>query len=188
MNIFVLDQDIQQSARFHNNSHVVKMPTEIFQMLSFNIRFFLGDQNNDWLIPNEDKEVPLLAKFSKGHFNHPCSVWMRESQANIDYSVRLAVALEDEWRFRFNHDSKQTHKAVQRMCDFLDTPMYQELLKHIPDVPATDFAQALPEQYRHRDPVVAYREYYIRDKQHLANWGKREMPSWYKNISENTRL
>jgi hypothetical protein len=63
----------------------------------------------------------------------------------------------------------------------------QYLREHIPDADVfpeqrlTQFAQAMPDQYKHEDAVVAYRNYYMsEEKQKIATWNKkREAPAWY---------
>jgi hypothetical protein len=42
----------------------------------------------------------------------------------------------------------------------------------------TPFAQAMPDEYKHDDAVVAYRAYYINEKANLLRYTKRERPSW----------
>jgi hypothetical protein len=39
----------------------------------------------------------------------------------------------------------------------------------------------MPDQYKHEDAVVAYRNYYMsEEKQKIATWNKkREAPEWY---------
>ena len=40
-------------------------------------------------------------------------------------------------------------------------------------------AQAMPDEYKHADPIVAYRRYVINEK-HYAKWEKgRAMPNWW---------
>lgn len=46
----------------------------------------------------------------------------------------------------------------------------------------TDFAQAMPDEYKNEDAVEAYREFYIKDKSKKMKmtWKKRNVPEWYK--------
>ena len=37
---------------------------------------------------------------------------------------------------------------------------------------------AMPDDVKNESSVVAYRDYYIKYKQHLAKWTKREVPHW----------
>ncbi len=43
----------------------------------------------------------------------------------------------------------------------------------------TPFAQAMPDQYRCEDAVVAYRKYYLGEKARFAKWKHTNAPSWF---------
>jgi hypothetical protein len=53
----------------------------------------------------------------------------------------------------------------------------------IPELPnrgLTEFAQAMPEQYKTMgDPVLAYRKYYVNEKSKFAKWTCNPEPVWY---------
>ena len=54
----------------------------------------------------------------------------------------------------------------------------------MPDLPSTGltpFAQAMPEQYRNKNAVKAYRDYYINEKSSFLTWTKRKTPMWINN-------
>jgi hypothetical protein len=152
MNIFVLDNSIQKSARYHNDKHIVKMVVEIVQMMSTTNRL-----------------NGLEEGYKITHKNHPCSVWMRESLSNWLYAKELVNELNKEWKFRYNHT--RNHKSYE-VAMSLSKPNVQ-------DIGITTFAQAMPDTYKNEDIVLAYRNYYIGDKQHLAKWTKREIPDWF---------
>jgi hypothetical protein len=42
----------------------------------------------------------------------------------------------------------------------------------------TPFAQAMPEQYRNNDAVIAYRNYYIGEKSEMLQYKNRDIPEW----------
>jgi len=44
----------------------------------------------------------------------------------------------------------------------------------------TEFAQAMPKEYRSSDIVKAYRDYYLNEKDHIATW-KIKIPNWWEN-------
>jgi hypothetical protein len=46
----------------------------------------------------------------------------------------------------------------------------------------TEFAQAMPEDYKQKDPVEAYRLYYQMDKSEIASWKIRGAPEWWENV------
>ena len=49
---------------------------------------------------------------------------------------------------------------------------------NLPDIGLTEFAQAMPEEYKSEDAVKAYQTYYFNDKKHFAKWTKRNIPSF----------
>jgi hypothetical protein len=163
MNLFILDQDPFISATFHIDRHVVKMPTETAQMISF----VYHDQEL-WNKPIPD----FVMKFSKSHYKHPCSVWIRESLSNFLYACTLGLALYQEYQYRYNNPEK--HKRAFEIMKFgLTNP------PNLPDKGLTKFALAMDETYKLCDnPIENYREYYRKGKQHLHSWKNRPKPIW----------
>jgi len=166
MNIFVLDSDLHRCAAFHNDSHVTKMITEHRQMMCSVYR--------------DHPETPVgFNAFRKIHYNHPCTIWVRESIANWLWLAKLSGILEDEWRLRYNHSSSHRHKSAE-FIERLEIP------KWLPDIPMTPFAMAMPEKYEQADRIAAYRTYYIHDKIYnkagklMCVWRNRGVPDWYQ--------
>jgi hypothetical protein len=161
MNLFILDQDPKISAMFHTDRHVVKMPTETAQMISF-----IYHDKQYW-----SKEVPdFIMGFSKTHYKHPCSIWIRESIENFIYACKMGLALYEEYQFRYNKPDKHT-RAKQ---------IFEFALNNIPNinnVEQTPFALAMDTQYIVSDcPIENYRNYYKAGKNHLFNWKNRPKP------------
>jgi len=156
MNIFILDWDVDKCAHYHNDRHIVKMPTELAQCLSTAKRYF------------EDTDESL---YRSTHVNHPSNKWIREGKDNYLWTFNLLKALLVEYDFRYNPTKHQRAKNL-----------LEKLSEAPSDIPAgwTKPRLAMPEQYQLTDPVEAYRLYYIKDKQHLAKWSKRSVPEWYK--------
>jgi len=44
----------------------------------------------------------------------------------------------------------------------------------------------MPDDVKHECSVMAYRNYYIKYKQHLAKWTKRGAPNWYEQMGLRT--
>jgi hypothetical protein len=151
MNIFILDQNPKLSAQYHSDAHVVKMILEHAQMMSTVVRRFGLDEG-----------------YKPTHQNHPCTKWVGESIANFYWLYNLTFYLNLEYRYRFNHNFN--HKSFD-VVDNLPIPL-------IPNIGLTPFAQAMPDQYKNIDPVVAYRAYYKNEKAHLFKWTKRNKPEW----------
>ena len=50
----------------------------------------------------------------------------------------------------------------------------------IPVIGQTAFAQAMPDEYRDTDPVLAYRRYYLGAKAAICKWTNRDVPAWFE--------
>ena len=58
-------------------------------------------------------------------------------------------------------------------------------LDNKPNIPDKDFTQppkAMPDEYKKADPIEGYREYYKKEKKHIAKWSKRSAPYWYTEV------
>jgi hypothetical protein len=155
MNIFVLDTNHTQNAQYHVNTHVVKMPTEAAQMLSTVLR-----------------NMGIDTGFKITHAHHPCTKWAQESLENWCWLRDYGLSLEEEWRFRYGHASTKVHKSCE-VIRSLPTP-------NLPSKGLTAFAQAMFDVCRRDSTIEAYRLFYKNFKNHLANWGKRGEPVWWK--------
>ena len=152
MNIFVLDSDIKKCAQYHNNKHVVKMILESAQLLC----------TAHWELGGE-------APYKKTHHNHPCGVWARQSKSNYMWLCKLGLQLCKEFEHRFH--KKHKTKDVILWC-LQNIPVFK-------DSEMTPFAQAMPDEFKSSDAIEAYRNYYMIDKRHLADWGNRPAPEWW---------
>ena len=153
MNIFILDEDIEQCARYHCDQHVNKMVLESAQMLCTALN-----------------KKGISTPYRSTHINHPCVLWIESSFDNFEWLKELALALNREGRFRYKREKDHASISVIRQ---LETHKYvrEGLLP---------FAQAMPDQYKNiDDPVSAYRSFYIGEKSQFATWREREVPEWY---------
>jgi hypothetical protein len=153
MNIFILDNDIKKSAQYLVDKHVVKMCLEHVQLLCS--QFPKGE-----------------APYSRTHVNHPCSQWARESKQNYEWLLLYTEEMFKEYTKRYGG---KIHKSQRVMYWCRDN--HPRLM--LPNKGLTPFAQAMPEQYRDKDPVKAYRNYYLSEKRHIAKW-KTKPPYWWK--------
>lgn len=157
MNIFVLDTDPAVAATLLCDQHVGKMLLEACQLLC---------------------NCHDAAPYKRTHFNHPCSVWVRQSTGNYRWLAKHALALAAEYEHRFSHRHGSNDVAVG--CAL------HALLNQ--NTEPTPFAQAMPEQYRDIDPVRAYRRYYAAEKRVLrgkpVTWTRRERPAWFDATEE----
>lgn len=161
MNIFVIDSNPSLCASYHVDRHIIKMPLETAQMLSF--AYYHEELWND--------EIPtLLMNFSKGHDKHPCSLWIRESMENFLWTCELGIQLVKEYRFRYNSMKHQRCLDIFNWC-----------LQNPPNLPVkgiTPFALAMPNEFKVKDEVDSYRNYYKFGKTELLKWTKRDKPTW----------
>lgn len=154
MNIFVLDTDPALAAEAQCDKHIVKMPLETAQLLC------TAAALNGALAP----------RYRPTHAKHPCTLWAAASRRNYDWLIAHGVALANEYRRRYG----RTHASE---AVILDAVRYFPLL---PDTERTPFAQAMPDQYRAADAVVAYRAYYLGAKQAFATWRSPSAPpAWW---------
>ena len=157
MNIFILDRNIKTCARYHADQHVVKMILESAQMLCTVVNRNGG-----------------RAPYKSTHPKHPCTLWTGRSLSNWRWLRRLALALNQEYRYRYGTASD--HKSAR---------VIQELpFPEIADIGLTEFAQAMPAQYRvPGDAVQAYRRFYIGEKARFAKWTRRRPPRWFTEVA-----
>jgi hypothetical protein len=158
MNIFFLDWDVNKCAKDHCDKHVVKMILEYGQLLCG--AHHMTDQVND--------QVP----YKLSHKNHPCSIWVRESLSNYLYLCELGLALCKEYTFRYG----KRHKT-QDVIEWCVTNKVK-----ICDKGFTEPPKAMPDEYKVKDVVESYRNYYRKDKVRFANWKSGYKPEWLDNL------
>lgn len=153
MNIFLLDDDVEQCARFHCDQHVGKMILESAQLLCTALN-----------------EKGFTTPYRSTHIRHPCTLWVGDSYDNFQWLVRLCVALNDEYRWRY--DKNQDHASIGVVRQIENSRFSSWGL--------TPFVQAMPAQYKDvKDPIAAYRRFYCVEKSAFATWTKREIPDWF---------
>jgi hypothetical protein len=155
MNIFILAFSAQTAAQFHCDKHVVKMILESAQLLYC----------AHWMT---DATTLPAGAYRKTHPNHPCAIWTRESLDNYVWLCELALALCDEFTFRYG----KVHKTQAHI---------EWLVAHPPVIPAigiTEIRQAMPVEYKRPNPVEAYRAYYLGAKTRLLTYTKRQTPQF----------
>ena len=160
MNIFVLDTNPIIAAEMHCDKHIPKMVLELAQMLT---------------TAHHAHGVAKEGMYKQAHLNHPCTKWVRETAANYLWAYRHFHALASEYRIRFG----KYHKSWAEHGVRLMRPP-EPLLQKGGEL--TEFAQAMPDEYKCDDAVTAYRAYYINDKEYFAKWEKgRDEPDWWSN-------
>ena len=163
MNIFVLDNDPCIAAQYNCDKHIVKMVLELFQQLGSAV---IRHGATPDMMPLTSKGTPLKG----GYHNHPCTRWCGDSRENFLWACLHALELCNEYSKRYNkiHSCK---KGIEKLCEMDDI---------VPSKGLTNFAQAMPDEYRNTDAVTAYRTYYINDKKEFATWKMGNVPPWWE--------
>ncbi len=155
MNIFILDKDVKKCAQYHCDKHVVKMILETAQLLC-GVHHMTTPVNEN---------VP----YKLSHKNHPCAIWARESYTNYLYLCELGLALCDEYTHRYG----KRHKSMEVIFWCISNR------PNIPDKGLTEFAKAMPEEYKVESAVESYRNYYRGAKSGFVSWKNRDVPRWF---------
>lgn len=161
MNIFVLDRNPKQSARYLCNIHVRKMLVESAQMLSNAF-----PESALALAPKTQKDT--IRRHS--YLHHPCSKWVIESGGNFDWLTEHALEIAQEY-------TRRTGK-VHFTEDFVKwVDANRDLASNVEPGPLTEFAVAIsPDKIAYEpcqkltDVVEKYRLYYKLDKAQIAKW------------------
>ena len=151
MNIFYLDKDPKLAAIYQYNKHVVKIILESAQMLC-TAHHCYGDAEQKANVP-----------YKQAHLNHPSTIWARQSRSTYMWLYDHMMALGTEYYVRYG----KTHLTITKCKEFLATPP-----KYIQGDEWSQPPQAMPDEYKHEDSIIAYWQYYINDKSHIA--GKTE--------------
>jgi len=151
MNIFYLHKDPMRAAMYQYNKHVVKMILESAQMLCTAHHHYaeLNDYDTDYI------------PYKKAHYNHPSTVWVRQNSRNYYWLYHHMLALGDEYKKRYG----KKHLSISK-CKLP--------LQYVPTGmplggPITQPPQAMPDEYKHKDSITAYWQYYIHGKCHIAH-------------------
>jgi hypothetical protein len=143
------------AARYQYDKHVVKMVLETAQLLSTTVA-----------------EYGLPTEYRPTHVNHPSRVWAGRSIQNFEWLRKHGIALGTEYLNRYG----RYHKSV-RVITRLPTP-------DIPDHGFFPPPQAMPDEYKCDDTVLAYRRYYVYGKTALYKYTwPGEHPHWYNDIT-----
>jgi len=161
MNIFVVDNDPVIAATQLCDKHVVKMIVEGCQMLS----------TVHWEASSQIYYAGEISLYKKSFSHHPCTIWAGTTFENYMWLASHTHALSMEYTERYG----KIHKAHGMTVDFMNyIPMGLE------NGGLTPFAQAMPDQYKNKDAVTAYRNYYIYEKARFAKWkDSSRQPEWF---------
>jgi hypothetical protein len=203
MNIFLLDLDPTKCAQAHADKHVVKMLLEACQLLytahwvieyphilEYKAPAKLAIVQKHLPIPDSlETAPPSLSRpdepgFRPCHIHHPCAIWVRQSFDNYIFLTNLAIALAEEFKYRYP-------KKGAHACEAHAHWLHSNYPRVMSDIGLTPFVQAMDIQYRKADPVEGYRNYYLTSKKDrgLLTYKKRTPPSWvlaYEDVLSKT--
>lgn len=182
MNIFILNNDPVLAAQEQCDKHVVKMIVESAQMLSTVHRMLDGTMERRpsksgamlqyWKLHDDREDIVYKAC----HFNHPSTIWTRESKANYDWHYKHFIGLCDEYTYRYG----KVHST--------DTKLRKHLVNSPNNIPMkgmTPFKLAMGSnpECMFEDAVKSYRAFY-HTKQAKFNmaWTKRPQPKWFNAV------
>jgi hypothetical protein len=85
------------------------------------------------------------------------------------YKIYMATLAEYTYRYGKIHGSTKPSMLLIRPP------------KNIPMIKGTQIPQCMPEMCKVKyNPILAYRNYYIVEKNSFASWKNRSTPEWYK--------
>ena len=84
----MLDLDPKKCAQYHCDKHVVKMLLELVQLM-YTAHSVLGTS-------------PDLIKYRPFNSRHPTGIWVRYKIENYIYTAQLALALAEEYTYRYH--------------------------------------------------------------------------------------
>ena len=193
MNLFVLDHDHDKNAEYHIDKHVVKMILEACEMLCMAhwVEKAVGFIPRKLEKPEYDEVIHLISKYKMldpverivpytgqaSHLNHPCTIWVRSSLDNYNWTYNYAASLEAERKFRYP-DGVKFHRGLNLVDKLPDI--------NLKDAGLTPFALAMkamaedrPDLYFPDDAIRSYRNFYMYDKASFASWKYRDKPEWW---------
>lgn len=185
MNIFALDKDPETAAKYHCSKHAVKMVLEYCQILSTNHRLIDGIPTQIANAKGKPKTVYVHPShdsllFKTTHQNHPSTIWARQSVNNYKWTAQLLHYLCKEYTARYG----KVHKCER---DGLVYFLVNNVPKNLTNSGLTPFAMAMPDYIRNmaKDPVEAYRLYYVLEKARMLEWkAPATEPYWVKELQE----
>ncbi len=132
------------------------------------------------------KDAPVTKKGTprksgKGYYNHPCSIWTRESKANFQWLVEHALEMFNERSFRWTDSAEHFTKTFITWCkENVNKTIYCK------GTTLTPFAIAINPESKCRlvsgfDRMSVHEKYqhYIKLDKNFASWTKRSKPNWH---------
>ena len=190
MNLFILSKSPKEAAEAHADKHVVKMILEACQMLysaHWTCTYVKLLENKSAVavsraqklldLPPSLLKAPYRGKEAKEqgyrpvHLHHPCTKWIRASLQNYMWACELALAIGDEYTFRYG----KKHGCYEHALWLQQNP------PSLPSEGLQQFAMAMKPEYKiSADPIESYRHYYRTSKEErgLLQYTRRLKPAF----------
>jgi len=169
MNIFILDRDVSKCAEYIDEVRLPKMILESTQMMASAL----------YANRASDEEIPFTkagkSRYGNAHPNHPCTIWAGKNYLNYCFLRDLAIAMCRSYTARFGK-IHACEAPIIHMGSLWNKFVYSEEM--------SPFVQAMPDQYKDKDPVRAYRAYY-RSKENSkggVRYTRTQYPEWWAAI------
>ena len=160
MNIFFLHTDPQWAANALCDKHVPKMLLESAQMLSTAVQ------------ANAEKKFDDLYK--PAYPKHPMTIWVGFNRDCFRWALENAVYINHQYEQRFN----KGHKSFR----VIETIYNNNYIDDISNGFFKEPPQCMPDEYKDKDYITAYRKYYQGAKAYFAKWEKGVFaPEWWVN-------
>jgi len=104
--------------------------------------------------------------------NHPCTLWLEESEANVWWLLCHMAALLAQFDIRYPNPREFKFLKPRNILEHL-----KEFVKPSPFESITTPVLCMPDMYKQKDPVASYRAYYIAEKIQGKHW-LTEVPDW----------
>lgn len=166
MNIFYLDENPTRASAALCDKHLPKCILEYARLIcAAHIRFGALEETPTGYIKH-----PIPYSLSDDLKNHPCLEWVCHSRKNYLWLAQAFIGAALEYRFR---NGKQHLSYVKcKHLAFIIPP-------GLADRPFTQPPLCMPNRFKQKNHVTAYREYYAGTKAHLAKWKHCAPPSWW---------
>jgi len=189
MNIFILNIDPKKAAEAHGDKHVVKMVLEACQMLytahwtavhpellKERSAVKIAKAHKVLSVPEHMLTAPKRKCADENgyrpvHLHHPCTIWVRECVGNYMWAVDLALALAEEYEYRW--------PGKMHSCKAHAEWLKANLPPGIAHRERNGFAIAMDDEYRVKgDPIASYIKYYngAKKDKNLTNYTRRAKP------------
>lgn len=140
------------------------------------------------IITDKLGRIRTLYKYrATSQVNNHVSKWVRASRQNYLWAVDHGLELCRQYERRYQHNLRKRGAVCHAARPYIE--WFGSNIPKIPDIGLLEFRQAVARDpfdcYRVGDPVTAYREYYVRYKQHLAKWRLGDVPEWFVDMTNS---